>query len=47
VVLVPRVTVRDAGDADNVKFGVAGPWTTRVTDVECVSVPLAPVMVSG
>lgn len=46
VVLPPRVTVRDAGDADSVKFGVAGALTTSVTVVACVSAPLVPVIVT-
>ena len=44
VVLDPRLTVREAGEADREKSGAC---TIRVTVVVCVRVPLAPVMVKG
>jgi len=46
VVLVPRVTVRDVGDAESVKSG-AGACTTSCTDAVCVRPPLVPVIVTG
>ena len=47
VVLVPRLIVCDAGDADSVKSGVAGALTISVTVAVCVSVPSVPEMVTG
>jgi hypothetical protein len=40
-----RLTDRDEGDADSVKFGTAGAVTANVTVVECTGVPLGPVPV--
>jgi hypothetical protein len=46
VVLLPRFTDRDNGDAERVKFAVTGAVTTSVTVVVCASAPLVPVTVS-
>jgi hypothetical protein len=43
---LPRLTVLDAGLTERAKSGVEG-LTTRVTEVECVSPPPLPVIVSG
>ena len=45
VVDVPRVTVREAGDAEIVKLGFGAGFTTSVTVAECTRLPLVPVMV--
>ena|SRR2546427_6090319 len=46
VVVVPRATVRDVGDAESVKSG-ADAWTTSCTAAVCVRAPLVPVIVTG
>jgi hypothetical protein len=46
VVVVPRATVREAGDAESVKSG-AGPCTTSCTDAVRVRAPLVPEIVTG
>ena len=43
---MPAVTVCDDGEAEMEKFGVAPGFTTRVTIVEWVRLPLVPVIVS-
>jgi hypothetical protein len=45
-VLLPRVTVREDGEAEMEKFAEPAEFTTRVTVVECVRLPLVPVIVS-
>jgi hypothetical protein len=45
-VLEPCVTVCELGVAAMVKSPVAAEFTTSVTVVECVKLPLVPVMVS-
>jgi hypothetical protein len=44
--LPPRVTVCELGVAAMVKSPVTCAFTTSVTVVECVKLPLVPVMVS-
>jgi hypothetical protein len=41
-VLLPRRTDLDEGEADTVKFGTTGAFTTSVTVVECDGVPPGP-----
>jgi hypothetical protein len=43
---LPAVTVCEAGEAEREKFTEPGEFTTRVTVVECVRLPLFPVIVS-
>jgi hypothetical protein len=45
-VLLPRVTVREDGEAETEKPGVPVEVTTKVTVVEWVRLPLVPVIVS-
>jgi hypothetical protein len=46
VVVAPRATVREVGEAESVKSGAAA-CTTSCTDAVCVSEPLVPVIVTG
>ena len=46
LVPLPCVMVRDDGVAEMEKFGVAAGFTTRVTIVEWMRLPLVPVIVS-
>jgi hypothetical protein len=43
---VPRVTLRVVGETEIVKSGFDAEFTTNVTVVECVRLPLVPVIVS-
>lgn len=42
---VPWVIARVEGDAEIVKLGLGAGFTTSVTEVECVRLPLVPVIV--
>jgi hypothetical protein len=45
-VLLPRVTVREDGETEIEKLGVPAWFTTKVTVVAWVRLPLVPVMLS-